>query len=434
MLEKHLDNCLLRLEAILLLEGKVDLLEAMFSPDIWISVLNKGADKTIPLVVLQQWSSVQKRTTLLNDIIAGTYFIKPPAVKKIPKDNGKYREIYVNTPDDRVVLAAVNQAFYKLYDASLAPSCKAYREGRSCAKTVREVAKHLLYGYKLDLSKYFDSVSHEVINYTLAELDTGSPLEKVLYDYYNDDTVYINNVLSSRFKSLAQGCAVSSFLANYILKDVDFAMQDVCEYYCRYSDDMLILCKTEMQATKALAVLETMLRDLGLELNPNKIEYITPDKEYRFLGFGVCGRNITISEKDFLLKKKEVKHACKAVKSTSRKLRLCDVIKAVQKIFFSKTDPTFGWLYSKSLGINNFDRLSELDAYCKDCIRATITGSWNYTHNLKQIPEEKLRLAGYVSLVHMAKLAQTDRALYETEHLLRIKQNKFGEYYETNSL
>ena len=47
-----------------------------------------------------------------------------------------------------------------------------------------------MFGYKLDLSKYFDSVPHEVINKALAELDTDSPLEQVLYKYYNDDTVY----------------------------------------------------------------------------------------------------------------------------------------------------------------------------------------------------------------------------------------------------
>jgi retron-type reverse transcriptase len=405
----------------------VDLLEALFEQDIWENVIDKGADKTIPLSVLRKWCHVDKRLELLNKIIAGEYNIKPPTLARIPKDNGKYREIYVNTADDRVVLAAVNQALYKLFDYKLSPACKAYREGHSCAKTVQEAVKHKMFGYKLDLSKYFDSVPHEVINKALAELDTDSPLEQVLYKYYNDDTVYQNHQLIPRFKSLAQGCAVASFLANYILTDVDNRMMQECLYYCRYSDDMLLLCEDQQSADKALAVLKQMLDKLGLSLNPDKVEAISPLAEFKFLGFGILGDTITISQKDFKLKKAEVKHACRVVE-TNRKIskdkKLRAAIKAVQKVFFSTADPSYGWLHSKAMGINNFERIGELDAYCKDCIRAAVTSSQNYTHNIHTISNEQLSLAGYVSLVHMAKLVQIDKSLYETEHLLHIQQHK----------
>lgn len=403
----------------------MDLLEALFEPDIWESVIDKGADKTIPLAVLRKWCHVDKRLELLNKIIAGEYHIKPPTIARIPKDNGKFREIYVNTADDRVVLAAINQALYRLFDYKLSPACKAYREGHSCAKTVREAIQHTMFGYKLDLSKYFDSVPHEVINKALAELNTDSPVEQVLYEYYNDDTVYENHQLIPRFKSLSQGCAVASFLANYILIDVDNRMTQECLYYCRYSDDMLLLCKDKQSADRALAVLNDMLGALGLSLNPDKIEAISPLTEFKFLGFGILGSTVTISQKDFKLKKAEVKHVCRLIE-TNKKIpkdkKLRAAVKAVQKVFFSATDPSFGWLHSKAMGINNFQRLSELDAYCKDCIRATVTSSWNYTHNIHVISNEQLALAGYVSLVHMAKLVQIDKALYETEHLLHIQQ------------
>ena len=80
----------------------MDLLEALFEQDIWENVIDKGADKTIPLSVLRKWCHVDKRLELLNKIIAGEYNIKPPTLARVPKDNGKYREIYVNTADDRV--------------------------------------------------------------------------------------------------------------------------------------------------------------------------------------------------------------------------------------------------------------------------------------------------------------------------------------------
>ena len=42
----------------------MDLLEALFEQDIWENVIDKGADKTIPLSVLRKWYHVDKRLEL----------------------------------------------------------------------------------------------------------------------------------------------------------------------------------------------------------------------------------------------------------------------------------------------------------------------------------------------------------------------------------
>lgn len=400
----------------------MDLLECIFEPKIWDTILDNSVDKTIARSLLRRYCKPESKLELLDQIVSGTYAIKPPTVKRIPKDNGDLREIYVNSDRDRVLLAAVNAAYYHLYENRLSPACKAYREHLSCGKTVRELAKQDIHGYKLDLSKYFDSVPKDVLNAALAELDTGSPLDDVIWEYYNTDIVIIDGKRVERYKSLAQGCAVSAFLSNYVLKDIDAYMTKICKYYCRYSDDMILI---DDNPDVVLQALVEQLNKIGLTLNPSKVEKISSEQEFKFLGFGVKGSHICLSQKDFELKKKEVRHVCKIVKNArgiSQSERLCKAIAAVQKEFFSRSDPVHGWLYGKGLYINDLERVQQLDEFCKEHIRAAVTGSWNFTSNMHKVPEQILRDSGYVSLVHMCKLAALDRAAFLQEHLRTIER------------
>ena len=382
------------------------LLETCFSKDIWEQVLLKAYDKTIPKHIVTYYCSPNARVQLLERIVNGDYHIQPPKVVKIPKDNGDFREIYVNNGTDRLFLAVINAALYRLYGDKVSTACKAYMEGSQCGKTAREVAKQRLCGYKLDLSKYFDTVPIEVINNAFSTLGIEGPIGNILYEYYNTHLVIIDGQETFRYKSLAQGCAVAAFLSNYILHDIDDKMLSMCPYYCRYSDDMVLLGDG---ADDAMPVLKDELSKIGLTLNPAKVEVVSPSREYKFLGFGIDGTKVVLSDKSFKEKKAEVRHAVKTRSTLNGKIR------AVQRVFLNFQEPTFSWLFVKSLGVTDLVKVQELDKYCKDTIRASITGSNNYTHNIRAIPNEALREAGYVSLVHLMKVAQTDRDLFKQE-------------------
>ena len=242
-----------------------------------------------------------------------------------------------------------------------------------------------------------------------------------MLEFYNDNHVIVDNKIVNRYKSLGQGCATASFLSNYLLRNFDSRMLQLCDFYRRYSDDMLLL---GTEADEALAVAKRELGALGLAINPDKIEQLTPDKEFKFLGFGIKGDTVTISSKDMSRKKSEVKHALKLVdRSLPIEQRLSKAIESVKHIFFNYSDPCYGWLYIKALGVNDYARIAELDNYCKDCIRAALTGSWNYTHNMNKFPNRLLEAQGYVSLVHMAKAAHIGRSFFKGEHLRCVTQH-----------
>ena len=347
--------------------------------------------------------------SMFHDVCAGTYHIQPPRIVKVPKDNGGIRELTVCTDKDRFLLAMVNEAWFKLFGDRVSEACTSYRTGCSTASTVKKMHKHLGYGYKLDLSKYFDSVPRVVLNEALESICTYTPLDAVIYDFYNDDCVVENKSIVTKYKSLGQGCATSAFLADYILCNIDDEMSHVCGYYCRYSDDMLIISP---DADEILGMLEHRLSLLGLQLNPSKVQQIDENTPFKFLGFEIDGDKINIAPSTLQQKKKDVKHVCKMHKGN-----LSKALKEVQKLFFSTNYPTHGWLYSKCQAVNQLDRIIELDTYCKDCLRACATGTWNYTHNIHAVDLEK---AGWVSLTHMAKMAWQDSTLFEAEQLIRL--------------
>lgn len=394
-----------------------NLIEDFFNPEFYDATIEHVCLKDIPRATLRKFCTVDFQLQLLQDLADSKYAISPPRIGYIPKEDGTLREIYINTVKDRFILANVNNIWYARHRDMISSACKAYMPGASCAKAVREAVKHVTHGYKLDLSKYFDSVPHEVINKYLKLLDTGTPLDAAIYRYYNDDHVYLKKSLTDRFKSLAQGCAVSAFLSNCVLKDIDDKMLQMCSYYCRYSDDMLLLGD---RADEALAELKRMLSKIGLSLNPKKIEAIIPDREFKFLGFGVCGSTIRISEKDFNNKKECIRKATKRVchnKYLTPQQKLKKATRATLAEFICWSEPAYSWIYSKAQAVTDTARLIELDRFCKEHIRAAVTGKWNYTTNKNKITDDMLRDAGYISLIQMFDLAKLDRTLFEQECL-----------------
>jgi RNA-directed DNA polymerase len=53
----------------------------------------------------------------------------------------------------------------------------------------------------------------------------------------------------------------------------------------RYADDMVILCRTEAEARRELAHLQSVLHGLGLSLNEDKTRVVEAREGFDFLGF-----------------------------------------------------------------------------------------------------------------------------------------------------
>ena len=351
-------------------------LKKFFEISRWEEMLEKAYDKRIDMGLLRQLCEPQNRIALLNAITSGNYAIAPPHIARIPKDNGDFREVYVNEPIDRIFLSLYNDILFEMFGKEIHPSCKSYQKGIGCPQTVKEISRQICamdtneVGYKVDLSKYFDTVKIEVIDAALDSLNTGSPLDDIVKEYYHSDLIFdADGNLTEHYGSLKQGCAVASFLANYILKDIDAELSKMVPIYCRYSDDILIIGSN---ANKAMAYLCGALEAKGLKLNPKKIERVSKDKYFTFLGFNICGDKISFSKKSIKNFQREIEsRTIKADVSTKKAINNVNKYMYDGYVVDSKR---FGWAAYFLSTVNVTDDIHELNKFVMDCIKAVDSG------------------------------------------------------------
>ncbi len=402
-------------------------LKSMLDFRSWEQAFEKFSEKGISYSIRSRFAQPQYRMGLVNMIAAGDYEIQPPRSQLIPKDNGGMREIFILNDLDRAVMSVINEVYYSRYSARIHERCISYQKGLSVPNTLHRIRKLLpCNGYKVDLSKYFDSVPHAVINRILASMDTGSPLDQVLWKFYNDDRVEKDGILVPHFKSLAQGCSFSSLLANLCLASIDEEVGNLCKVYLRYSDDILMLGEC---ADEALALLQERLSSIGLSLNPKKVERIS-EKPFVFLGGIVCKDWVRMAEKSKKKAKTNVRSITRKYgKAGSRKAQR-NVVKQLNRFLYGSSSNKHCFMeYFSFLCTDDVDMIW-FDQYVRAEIKAAYTGKHNHTTNEHKTSNDLIREMGYLSPVHMYHLykwqPQVFRAKLRAFHEAIIEPKSVG--------
>lgn len=353
------------------------ILQMFFDIDRWTKAIEKGIGKDIRKDQLIRLADEHTRLAIAGAMLKGKYEISPPHTAQIPKDNGEFRTVYVNEPIDRVILSIVNDLLFDLMPEMVHDSCKSYQTGIGCGKVVTEVSHQIVntgkngyLGWKSDLSKYFDSVPIQFIDemFNKVEAKHGhSALIDMLRKYYHCDLYFDeNNRLQSNYQSLKQGCAVASWLADVLLCDLDEELSRMNGYYVRYSDDMLFIGQ---DYEKAMRVLQKRLDGMSMKLNPKKVEYLTVDNWFKFLGFSIKGSMISLSSSRIKTFQQEIE------KRTIHKPGVIQT-KAINSVnrYLYKGNGEFSWA-TQILPVCNVKKdLDELNKFVMDCLRAVATG------------------------------------------------------------
>ena len=395
-------------------------MEMLCDKEIWSNAIQHGLDKHIDKSLLSTLTNPIGRLAIIEAIEQGRYKIEPPVVQQIPKPNGKIREVFCNSQMDRVVLSVINEIYYKLYSKYIHPNCVSYQKNTGVPKIIKSLVKELDAtgkGYKADLSKYFDNVNRETVNALLDSLSTGSPVDRVVWNYYNDDHIVLNGVKTERYKSLCQGCSIGTLLANLCLKDIDEEISKLDVVYYRYSDDLLFIGK---DAEKALEILKQMLIPKGLSLNRDKVQAIDITTEFTFLGAKIKGKEVDISDESVERFKKKIRSITKMrkgmkIKSRSTQRKMIKEINYYIREAYAKSTKNFGWEQFFYSLINTNKTIVMLDEYVKDHLKHAYTGKWNHTTNEHKTSNEQLREMGYKSMVQMYNLFKINKDVYNAE-------------------
>ena len=354
----------------------------------WTEAIDIGVGKEISKAEMRKLCSPGVRKDLLYRIATDQYRIAPPHTAQIPKDTpGEFRTVYVNENMDRIFLSLVNNLLFEMFPEMVHPSCKSYQKGIGCGKIVQSISKEIqkgkgTVGFKSDLSKYFDSVPLKWIDqiFDWIEAKVGkSMVIKVVRDYYHTDLCFdLEGNLIHHYQSLKQGCAVASFLADAMLYDMDKELSGMKGKYVRYSDDCLYIGPDH---EKAMRTMKTMLAEKGLTLNPKKVEYIDGNRYVKFLGFSICGGNITLSKSRVKKFQKEIeKRTIKSKRSAK------SAVNAVNQYLYGGE---YSWATSILPIINVEEDIQELNKFVMDALRAVQTGKTKIG-GLGYVPEGKV--------------------------------------------
>lgn len=349
------------------------LLEQMFKRN-WKDDLETSHDKGL-VDVSETLVNPEARAKVYTAIKNGTYQIMPPRECQIPKDNGEYRTVYICSDIDRVILRVINNLLLDECHYMIHKSCKSYQKGLSTQKTVKEVVKNIqsvraeTIGLKVDLSKYFDSVPIRFIDEVFDRIEQDKGASKVidlLRKFYHQDLCFnLEGNLVKHFFSLGQGVATASFLANAVLYNIDEELSKLDIFYVRYSDDLLLIGNEWEVAEQKL---RKLLNEKELILNPNKVEVLSKDKFFKFLGFSIRGSEISLSKSRLKQFQKEIESRTLKSKGSFEQ-----AVNSVMHYLYGKGDE-FSWATACLTTINIQSDIQKMNNFVMDCLRAVKTG------------------------------------------------------------
>ena len=363
------------------MEDKI--LEMFFEPERWTAALNKGSLKGIDTAVLRDFMSPNGRKNLLIAIMSGNYHIKRPHTAKIPKDTpGEFRTVFVNEDEDRIFLSLVNDLLFEIAGDMVHPSCMSYQKGIGCAKIVTQMSKriellsgveHKIIGWKSDFSKYFDTVAIEYIGAAFDEVERRfgkSKIIDVVREYYHNDEYYDSEAKCEavKYQSLKQGCAVASWLADVVLYELDKRLHDLGDNYSRYSDDTLYIGP---HYEEAMQIMVEELAVMHMKLNPKKVEYITNDKWFKFLGFSIRGASISLGNNRIKSFAEEI--SARTIKKIRGGIKMSTALHSVQSwLYYGNGE--HAWATGVLKTINVKSDINTLNGFVMDCLRAVQVG------------------------------------------------------------
>lgn len=268
-----------------------------------------------------------------NHLIYGTY------------KTGRYKPFYVYEPkkrlimslpfEDRVVQWAIYRQLYPLLDKTFIFDSYACRKGKGTHAAADRLQywlrqterKHERYYYlKLDISKYFYRVDHEILLNILRKRIKDDRLMHLLGKIINcedtkfglpvgmeADAVPVEDRLSE--VGMPIGNLTSQMFANLYLNELDQYVKHKLRlhYYIRYMDDVIILHHDKRYLGEVKGLVEAFVNEkLNLHLN-NKTTIRPTSMGIDFVGFRIWATHRKLKKKTARKIKMRIKHIAKGV-------------------------------------------------------------------------------------------------------------------------
>lgn len=259
----------------------------------------------------------------------------------------KYRTFLIFEPKPRLVMSqtvydkiinhfVANYYLIPFLESKLIDSNVATRKNKGSKYAMELIKKYYnkilinnpgceIFCLKVDISKYFYTIDHEILINMLKKKiydDDVINVIKVIIsetnkDYINENITYFNSKYNvdipfyNNGKGLSIGAMTSQFLAIFYLNDLDHYIKEElkCKYYIRYMDDFLILDIDKDRLKYCYRSIKEKIADLKLKIN-KKSNIYRSSVGFSFLGYRYQVINnklkITLKNKTFRKIKKKL--------------------------------------------------------------------------------------------------------------------------------
>ena len=421
---------------------RADLLERILSRDNMNEAFkrvraNKGAPGIDGMTVeaALPWL-IEHGQELVESLKNETYKPKPVRRKEIPKPDGGVRKLGIPTVIDRVIQQAITQQLTPIYEPLFSDSSYGYRPNCNAQMAIRKVKEYAEEGYtiavEIDLSKYFDTLNHDLLMNTLREEIKDKRVLNLIKKYLKSG-VMANGLLIKTEEGSPQGGPLSPLLANIYLNKYDHEMSRRGVKEVRYADDIVILAKSQRAGERLLESSRRYLEDkLKLKLNREKSKVVSTysRQNFKFLGFAL-GK----SRKGTFIRA----HAKALVKAKEKlkSLTARNQGRTLQEILIRLKRYASGWI--NYFGIASLKtKLKEWDSWLRRRIRMYIWKQWKKPRRRKEnlmklgVSEWRACEAAYSRKAYWrsAKHASVHAAL-TNERLARAGYMSLSERYES---
>ena len=197
------------------------------------------------------WQWKEYKASLIHEFITGYY----PSQPKIGYNTFGYRDPIYQF-QDALMQKLLYQIIKPTFTHIISLACH-HLNGPGVIKNLTHKITDALetgnyrYIIRTDIKSYYASIDHSL-------------LQQMIHSHFNDQRVvrYVCDWISTPIdrggwyeqpkKGISIRSSISSFLAALYLKPLDQAFEHrVGVFYCRYNDDMLILCHTKRQYARA---------------------------------------------------------------------------------------------------------------------------------------------------------------------------------------
>ena len=366
---------------------------------------NKGAPGVDGMTVEEAFEWLKEHNHELTERIRkGHYSPSPVRRVEIPKPDGGIRKLGIPTVIDRIIQQAMTQQLIPIYEPKFSDGSFGYRPGRSAKDAVQRIKEYAEQGYTravvLDLSKYFDTLNHELLVNILRRDIKDERVIQMIKRYLRSG-VMENGVVVETEEGSPQGGNLSPLLANIYLNEFDQEFNKRGVPCIRYADDIVLLAKSE-RASERLLESSTKFLEGTLKLKVNREKSRTVSvfaiRNFKYLGFcfGRNGKGIYVR-----VHGKSWKKAKDKLRMLTSRSRCGSVVKTMERI----KEYMRGWMNYYSMA-DMKSNIESLNGWLYRRIRMCIWKQW-------KLPRTRMRkLIGLGVDSHYAATIAYDRKGY----------------------